>query len=1315
MSNTQFSERLEPTEQDVAFQTALRPATFNEFVGQDGNCRHLKEMVQTAQEGGDVIEHILLCGQSGLGKTTLAHMLARAMGVNIKITSGSTIEKACDFAGCLTTLERGDVLFIDDIDCLPPAIGAYLLPAMKDYRLDIIIDQGPNARSIPLNLPRFTLIGATTRVETLNSRLRACFGVTCQFDRYTTQELQQIVLRSAGILDVPIDSPGALEIATRAQGTPRIANNLLRLAASHLRLKSAISHSDWCELLDVLTRELWSLAEARPDFEELPSWVAEVRASGAPVDDASQAAAAIEQIHTVLRSVADRYGDDEDRAGFAGMHCRFGGLDDKALAAADLVQQAASFRKGVRRLPLAIRNDQLLVGRHTRLSFNRTLRIPEDGREYPLPAGFGRLPILRVEDYAERVPEQWLEQGGFIIPLYQREALFLEFAGVQWRPTIGKVSVGRVNAISGKEHDLKIRPHRQDYVVIPDQRWLDGINSGSGSVSQFVAMPLGRGYTIEAQITDEEKFGGFQFAVFDPRAGRFPEQDPKEKEATLAARKQRVFRAAQQDLLNDLPSVAARVIRAVQEQQYQDAAAALGKSEQEILQIIEDARRHLEDILGPNGFEGLIPDAHLRPRARVSFMPEGSSFQPKVDLSGYGALHSRRPTTVTEMGIARGGMIKQQIMEDTYGAESWDEAAFREVVIHIVNSEVYQHITGREAPPSPITDEQYRSCNIPWYSDYKEKSPSLSPVAVFKRVLSIGQIDKNRGIAKQEAPPREIHPEEILRIRTPTLEDRWKALLDRAVESSKGGHHRIAAREASLALDLSEKHPLPFFIRALSNHRLGHHSDAEADASACLKLQPDNMGALSIRAYSSLELGETLIAKNDAEMILASQPDDHDGLYVRAQANLQLAHYQEAVGDAERILRRNPANRRGLRIRRTAMTKLFEEKQMAQLEGSSLMTSVSRPKQQRSFKTLDQQLIETDHPAWSDQTMKSPPFWIAVREAAERALTDQAQSVLFFHHYITFFREASLLEIPLEAGWDSEWLALIFESAFGFANANPERAEELMRKVASERGCAQEIVSAFNCSALRWPAHDYVRRVVDDWKPADYREIAGNDGGTKWLLESAERFFWAGIYTATEARQDPDALELIEFFDISGAREWGDSRLHINLVRTTPLRCDASINEVFDHPLLRIAAEKYRNDPTEWKIIGKFLEELRGLKQGIESEREDLDRDIFVCQWVREGLHFGEWLLENEPNTFPEMLQTANGYTGDSLLAFYERILAKVEDRTDPLSVTRAFLDWQAEQRDEVSPRYYGERLETLLNCIDAAIYLPWAEAAKNK
>lgn len=170
--------------------------------------------------------------------------------------------------------------------------------------------------------------------------------------------------------------------------------------------------------------------------------------------------------------------------------------------------------------------DEIRVGRFTRISFHRTLRIPEDGRDYPLPAGLGRFPIHRVEDYAEKVPAKWLVDGGFFIPLYQKEALFLQFEGPDWHPTIAKVCVGKINAISGKPYNESLSAQNQDYVVIPNQTWLDGICSGPGVVRQFVAMPLGQGYTIESQITDEEEFGGFQIVAFECVHGRFPERDP---------------------------------------------------------------------------------------------------------------------------------------------------------------------------------------------------------------------------------------------------------------------------------------------------------------------------------------------------------------------------------------------------------------------------------------------------------------------------------------------------------------------------------------------------------------------------------------------------------------------------------------------------------------------------------------------------------------------------------------------------------------------------------------------------------------------
>lgn len=222
------ANRLEDSTSDPSFEISLRPPAFSEFAGQKKVCERLELLVAAAKGRGDVLEHVLLSGPPGLGKTTLAYITAHAMGVNIKSTSGPVIEKAGDLAGLLTTLERGDVLFIDEIHRLHATIEEYLYPAMEDFKLDIIIDQGPSARSVRLNLPKFTLIGATTRSGMISAPLRSRFGMDCRLNYYEAQDLQQIITRSAGLLDVIIDEAGALEIAQRARGTARIANNLLR-------------------------------------------------------------------------------------------------------------------------------------------------------------------------------------------------------------------------------------------------------------------------------------------------------------------------------------------------------------------------------------------------------------------------------------------------------------------------------------------------------------------------------------------------------------------------------------------------------------------------------------------------------------------------------------------------------------------------------------------------------------------------------------------------------------------------------------------------------------------------------------------------------------------------------------------------------------------------------------------------------------------------------------------------------------------------------------------------------------------------------
>ena len=223
---------------DPNFDVSLRPPAFSEFAGQERVKEQLELLVAAAQGRGDVLEHVLLSGPPGLGKTSLANIIAQSMGVNIKSTSGPVIEKAGDLAGLLTTLERGDVLFIDEIHRLQATIEEYLYPAMEDFRLDIIIDQGPNARSVRLPLPKFTLIGATTRSGMISSPLRSRFGMDCRLNYYSAEVLAGIVERSAGLLDVEMEPAGALEIARRARGTPRIANNLLRWVRDYAQVRA---------------------------------------------------------------------------------------------------------------------------------------------------------------------------------------------------------------------------------------------------------------------------------------------------------------------------------------------------------------------------------------------------------------------------------------------------------------------------------------------------------------------------------------------------------------------------------------------------------------------------------------------------------------------------------------------------------------------------------------------------------------------------------------------------------------------------------------------------------------------------------------------------------------------------------------------------------------------------------------------------------------------------------------------------------------------------------------------------------------------
>jgi len=254
----------EQNDDDVQLDRSLRPVRFEDFVGQDRIKENLRVFIDAAKGRGEALDHVLFCGPPGLGKTTLAHIIAHELGVGIKGTSGPVLERAGDLAAILTNLQEHDVLFIDEIHRLSRVVEEILYPAMEDFQLDIIIGQGPGARSIKLELPRFTLVGATTRTGLLTSPLRDRFGVIDRLNFYSTEELRTIVQRSAGLLETKIEPNAAAEISRRSRGTPRIANRLLRRVRDFAQVQG-----DGMITLDLVVSAMKRLEVDKQGFDEM--------------------------------------------------------------------------------------------------------------------------------------------------------------------------------------------------------------------------------------------------------------------------------------------------------------------------------------------------------------------------------------------------------------------------------------------------------------------------------------------------------------------------------------------------------------------------------------------------------------------------------------------------------------------------------------------------------------------------------------------------------------------------------------------------------------------------------------------------------------------------------------------------------------------------------------------------------------------------------------------------------------------------------------------------------------------------------------
>jgi len=344
-----------------------------------------------------------------------------------------------------------------------------------------------------------------------------------------------------------------------------------------------------------------------------------------------------------------------------------------------------------------------------RINFIKSSNTYYLGKIYPLPPSFGPFPICKVDDYLDKVPPEWKKHGGVFIPMYQREAMWIKFNGES--PKAVKVAVGKVNAISGKTWNQALQEGVNDYVTIPDQPWLDGINAGNGYVRQFVAMPLGQGYTVEAQVTGKEEFGGIQMIVYESKYRRKP----------ILLKPKLKF-----PFSNTSPPQKPVII-----------FPPVYKAPQPPVRVMNQAPE-LQICHSPFAFKTSAPPA-----------VRSMNVMRKKNVSNTRSTHITQErqqfgSEASEMGIAAGGKMKQKIYKDPYGIDFWDQTKFGRVFVHIVNSAMYKEITGKEPPPTPIDAKTYSEYGYAWYDIYDEQKSRISKSDVLSNIKTVKEIDAQK-------------------------------------------------------------------------------------------------------------------------------------------------------------------------------------------------------------------------------------------------------------------------------------------------------------------------------------------------------------------------------------------------------------------------------------------------------------------------------------------------------------------------------------------------------------------------------------------